>query len=300
MWHPNSSLSLFLHPSFPRRPFLRDGKALLRTVNRASGSKLPRSLELIAWLRGVAWRGKRPQTCQGLGFKSQHPPLDGWETLSKSLYTSRLQFFTRSRFWGGASKRWIWWCTENTAWCFCFYYYSMRLAYEIQTRSHCIGLANTLLWGLQIQKQWGSERCQYCGEKGWVWDRIGDSGDSVLGYGTGLAPKGLDQDGAPAERWRNEAAEVAECLTSKKVQIFFMWNLQVFKCWRKTKNQGTSLVAQWLGLCAPNAGGLGSIPHQGTGSHMRAVTGSSHATTKEPMSLNWGARLLQLRPGTAK
>ena len=27
---------------------------------------------------------------------------------------------------------------------------------------------------------------------------------------------------------------------------------------------GTSLVVQWLRLCAPNAGGTGSIPGQGT------------------------------------
>ena len=31
---------------------------------------------------------------------------------------------------------------------------------------------------------------------------------------------------------------------------------------------GTFLVVQWLRLCAPNAAGLGSIPDQGTGSHM--------------------------------
>ena len=30
----------------------------------------------------------------------------------------------------------------------------------------------------------------------------------------------------------------------------------------------TSLVVQWLRLCAPNTGGLGSIPSQGTRSHM--------------------------------
>ena len=32
----------------------------------------------------------------------------------------------------------------------------------------------------------------------------------------------------------------------------------------KTKTGGTSLVVQWLRLHAPNAGGLGSIPDQGT------------------------------------
>ena len=34
------------------------------------------------------------------------------------------------------------------------------------------------------------------------------------------------------------------------------------------RNQGTSLVVQWLRLCAPNAGGLGSIPGQENRSHM--------------------------------
>ena len=32
--------------------------------------------------------------------------------------------------------------------------------------------------------------------------------------------------------------------------------------------QGTSLVVQWLRLSAPNAGGPGSIPGQGTRSHV--------------------------------
>ena len=40
---------------------------------------------------------------------------------------------------------------------------------------------------------------------------------------------------------------------------------------------GISLVVQWLRLCIPNAGSLGSIPGQGTRAHMP-----------------------QLRPGTTK
>ncbi|TEA38740.1 hypothetical protein DBR06_SOUSAS610094, partial [Sousa chinensis] len=47
-----------------------------------------------------------------------------------------------------------------------------------------------------------------------------------------------------------------------------------------------SLVAQWLRLHTPNAGGPGLIPGQGTRSHMHATTKSSHATTKEPMCCN--------------
>ena len=34
------------------------------------------------------------------------------------------------------------------------------------------------------------------------------------------------------------------------------------------REAGTSLVAQWLRLRAPNAGGLGSIPGQGTRAHV--------------------------------
>ena len=34
------------------------------------------------------------------------------------------------------------------------------------------------------------------------------------------------------------------------------------------KNPGTSLAVQWLRVCTPNAGDLGSIPGQGTRSHI--------------------------------
>ena len=40
---------------------------------------------------------------------------------------------------------------------------------------------------------------------------------------------------------------------------------------------GTSLAVQWLGLHAPNAGGLGSIPGRGTRSHMHAATKTWHS-----------------------
>ena len=49
---------------------------------------------------------------------------------------------------------------------------------------------------------------------------------------------------------------------------------------------GSSLVVQWLRLQAPNAGGSGLIPGQGTGSHMPQVRVHmlqlkiSHAATK--------------------
>ena len=49
---------------------------------------------------------------------------------------------------------------------------------------------------------------------------------------------------------------------------------------------GISVVVQWLRLCTPNSGGLGSTPGQGTRSHMHAATKSSHAATKDPAGLN--------------
>ena len=54
------------------------------------------------------------------------------------------------------------------------------------------------------------------------------------------------------------------------------------------------MVVQWLRLCAPNAGGLGSIPGQGTRSHMPQLK-ILHATmkTEDPKYCN-------LRPSTAK
>ena len=43
--------------------------------------------------------------------------------------------------------------------------------------------------------------------------------------------------------------------------------------------RGTSLMGQWLRLCAPNAGGLGSIPGQGIRSHILQLK-MLHATRK--------------------
>ena len=52
-------------------------------------------------------------------------------------------------------------------------------------------------------------------------------------------------------------------------------------------------MVMWLRLHAPNSGGPGSIPTQGTRSHMHATTKSSHAATKEPES-----QLRSLPPAT--
>ena len=54
---------------------------------------------------------------------------------------------------------------------------------------------------------------------------------------------------------------------------------------------------QWQRLCIPNAGCLGSIPCQGSRTHMLP-----HATTKDPTCCNedWRAHVLQLRLDAAK
>ena len=56
---------------------------------------------------------------------------------------------------------------------------------------------------------------------------------------------------------------------------------------------GTSLVAQWIRLCAPSAEGPGSIPGQGARSHMHATTRvlmpqlrTPGAATKKPTCCN--------------
>lgn len=42
------------------------------------------------------------------------------------------------------------------------------------------------------------------------------------------------------------------------------------------------LVAQWLGLCAPNAGAPGLIPGQGTSSHAKLKVSYAIMKTEDP------------------
>ena len=58
----------------------------------------------------------------------------------------------------------------------------------------------------------------------------------------------------------------------------------------------TSVVVQWLRLCAPNARGLGSIPGQGTRFHMPQLK-SLHAATEDQTCHSEDP---QLKPSTAK
>ena len=62
----------------------------------------------------------------------------------------------------------------------------------------------------------------------------------------------------------------------------------------KVEEKGTSLVIQWLRLCAPRAGGLGLIPWPGNRSHMLQL--------RDPVccSEDQGAHAPQLRPAADK
>ena len=62
---------------------------------------------------------------------------------------------------------------------------------------------------------------------------------------------------------------------------------------------GTSLVLQWLRLCAPNAGGPGLIRGQGTRYHIPQLK-ILHAATKRYCRPQWRSHVPQLRPGAAK
>ena len=51
-------------------------------------------------------------------------------------------------------------------------------------------------------------------------------------------------------------------------------------------NLGTSLAVQWLRFCTPNAGGLGSIPGQGTGFHIPQLKIPSVSTKTQHRQIN--------------
>ena len=60
--------------------------------------------------------------------------------------------------------------------------------------------------------------------------------------------------------------------------------------------QGTSLVVQWLRLCTPNAGDLGSTPGRGTRSHIPQLS----VRMPQLKMLQQRFRVPQLRPGQIK
>ena len=78
----------------------------------------------------------------------------------------------------------------------------------------------------------------------------------------------------------------SKCLRAEVSIGIFMWNPILKNCCLKEPSLGTSTVVQWLRLSVPSAGGLGSLPGQGTRSHKpqlrvhRPGLNIPHATTK--------------------
>ena len=74
---------------------------------------------------------------------------------------------------------------------------------------------------------------------------------------------------------RNSYNILNQLQCNKNINLFWktLWkhnNIQMTKqtWWSRKSDHETSLVVQWLGLHTINAGGPGSIPGQGTRSHM--------------------------------
>ena len=93
--------------------------------------------------------------------------------------------------------------------------------------------------------------------------------------------------GSVQMRRRGVCADLQNCFTEwwgrsplrtgpRVPRRFLLWTVAGTRCPGRPPNskqqRGTSPVIQWLSLRAPNAGGLGSIPGQGTRSHMHAAT----------------------------
>ena len=57
-------------------------------------------------------------------------------------------------------------------------------------------------------------------------------------------------------------------LNPRHLGVEYFLSIKIFR-------SGTSLVVQWLGLCTPSAGGLGSIPGQGAKSRVQQLRPSA-------------------------
>ena len=76
-------------------------------------------------------------------------------------------------------------------------------------------------------------------------------------------------------------AAATTAITRKKFSFYLCFFESPDPDQKSGAGDGTSQVVQWLGLCAPNAGGPGSIPGQGTRSCMMQLK-ILHAATKIP------------------
>ena len=80
----------------------------------------------------------------------------------------------------------------------------------------------------------------------------------------------------PAETWDNyRIVNIKSVFPNFKDQLLSKLENKLNKGYIQNLATGTSLVVQWLRLCTPNAGGLGSIPGQGARSRMQQLRPSA-------------------------
>ena len=78
----------------------------------------------------------------------------------------------------------------------------------------------------------------------------------------------------------NISSETSSLLQSKfALHSTPPWAIGTCPKWSRCPSLGSSLVVQWLRVCTPNAGGSGSMPGQGTRSHILQLK-ILYATTK--------------------
>ena len=94
-----------------------------------------------------------------------------------------------------------------------------------------------------------------------------------------------------SHRWNKNIMLVEKKSKKNQKQMTLPFKLKAY--------QGTSLVVQWVRLCAPNAEGLDSIPGRGTRSCMHAATKEFACRNQEVCMLQLRSCMPQLRPGAA-
>ena len=112
--------------------------------------------------------------------------------------------------------------------------------------------------------------------------------------------------GRPAQRetsswywiWQWFLVYDTKCTSNKRKRRIGLHQNPKLLCIKRVK-WGTSLVVQWLGLCAPNAGGPGSITGQGTRSHVPQLR-VRMLQLKRYCTRQRRSRVPQLRTDTAK
>ena len=135
--------------------------------------------------------------------------------------------------------------------------------------------------GIPSQTQWGQDaqesRLQAPGARStvlWSGLQVTDSKLKLLRISGqplhSIRPKGLLGAVPCARHWSHRQTGWPVWSDAQKLEIDFLFLISALPWCSENKSvlAGTSLVVQWLRLCTPNEGGLGSNPGQGIRSHV--------------------------------